>query len=100
MKEYELMTIIKPSLSEGRYEELVEKLRDIIVKGKGEILTEEVQGIREFAQTLQKLDHGYYVLHTFNADNAILDKLNNFFAVTEDVFRHLLIDVKAFREPA
>ena len=67
VNQYETVFIATPVLSETQMKELVGKFKDLIKKGKGEIIHEEDWGLRKLAYPIQKKSTGFYYLIEYNA---------------------------------
>jgi small subunit ribosomal protein S6 len=91
MKEYEIIFLVKPNLADERYKELAEKFKAVVTDNGGEIRSEQMMGMRELPQELSKQKKAYYVYIEFNADSKVNEKIKHFMAVTEDIFRHLIV---------
>ncbi|MFA5878555.1 MAG: 30S ribosomal protein S6 [Candidatus Margulisiibacteriota bacterium] len=94
-KEYEILYIIKPSLSDAKYEETILKMKDIIEKNEGEIVTLKSWGMRNLAITFKKYQQGYYVESRFKGSSATLDAIKKHIQVTEDIIRHLIVHLES-----
>jgi small subunit ribosomal protein S6 len=91
MKEYEVMFLVKPNLSDDKYKEYADGFQKIVEQNGGQIKSLDMTGIRELAQELKKMKKAYYVYSVFDANNAVLDELKKYFAVNEDIFRNLIV---------
>jgi small subunit ribosomal protein S6 len=98
MKDYEVIFLVKPNLADDRYKGLAEKLKSVITENGGEITSENMMGMRELPQELTKQKKAYYVYLEFKADGTVLQKMKHFFAVTEDIFRNLIVLSESVRK--
>jgi len=96
-REYEILYIVKPNLSDSRYDEIISKIKDLTEKNEGEILNIKPWGIRSIAPTFEKYQQGYYVESQFKATNLTLEAIKKYLQVTEDVVRHLIVNLDSVK---
>ena len=75
MNNYEAVFILTPVLSDAQMKEAVEKFKSILVSDGAEIVNEENWGLRKLAYPIDKKSTGFYIFLEFNADPAVIDKL-------------------------
>ncbi len=90
-RNYELMFILKPNLSDEVKKKVVSALTSIIEKKGGNITNEEDWGRRELAYEIQKLKEGHYYLYNFEAPVDVPLELERKMRTTEEVIRWLII---------
>ncbi|MDV3157231.1 MAG: 30S ribosomal protein S6 [Candidatus Phytoplasma australasiaticum] len=95
MKEYELMYIIKPNISQEKAQEIVENLKKTFIKNKDinpfeEIIPTSIE-LKELAYPIKEFQQGYYVQSTIKADNTFVEKFNQLMQITEEILRFLII---------
>jgi len=91
MKAYEILFIIKPHLPEETNQEILTSFQHWITSTGGEILLFKPWGLKELATVLDKFTHGYYVQCHFKGTNKTLTEIKNRIAVSETIFRNLLV---------
>jgi len=100
---YETVFVVKPTLTEEEYKQVVEAVKNEILKKGGEILYEEDWGLRQFAYPIEKFNHGRYYLIQFRAYNEgeapaqnlnLPNELEFFYRVNENIIRWLTSKVK------
>ena len=89
MNNYETVFILTPVLSEAQVKETVSKFRDLITSNGGSIINEENWGLKKLAYPIQKKNSGFYTLFQFEADGALIDKLELHYRRDEKVIRFL-----------
>ncbi len=94
MNYYEITVIIEPTLSDEDLEAVLEKIRNFITKGEGDVLKEDRWGKRTLAYELNKKSQGYYVLFTFKAPPALIKTLEDFFKVYDPVFKYMAVKLE------
>lgn len=96
MNNYEAVFILTPVLSDAQMKEAVEKFKSILVSDGAEIVNEENWGLRKLAYPIDKKSTGFYIFLEFNADPAVIDKLEVNFRRDERVIRFLTIKQDKF----
>lgn len=96
---YELTYIIDPVLEDDRYDELVDKFRDLIEENGGEIDEIDRWGIRKFEHEMDGKTSGYYVNCYFHAEGALIETLERNLRIEDHVLRYLTLkyDAKMLR---
>jgi len=89
MNHYETVFILTPVLSDAQMKEAVEKFKGILISEGAEIVNEENWGLKKLAYPIQKKSTGFYQLIEFNADPAVIAKLEVNFRRDERVIRFL-----------
>ena len=89
LKHYETVFIATPVLSDAQIKETVNKYRDLIIKGGGEIVHEEDWGLRKLAYPIQKKTTGFYYLIEFKADASFIANLEIQYRRDEKIIRFL-----------
>ncbi|EGJ70329.1 30S ribosomal protein S6 [Bacteroides coprosuis DSM 18011] len=89
MNQYETVFILTPVLSDVQMKEAVEKFKDVLQAEGAEIVNEENWGLKKLAYPIQKKSTGFYQLLEFNADPAVIEKLEVSFRRDERVIRFL-----------
>ena len=89
LNHYETVFITTPVLSEQQIKEAVEKFKNTITDNGGTIEHEEAWGLRKLAYPIQKKTTGFYHLLQFEAEGALVDKLETAYRRDERVIRFL-----------
>ena len=69
MKNYEIMFIVKPTLSEEDIKKVVKNFQDVITNNGGKITETVEMGQRELAYEIKKFKSGYYYVITLEAND-------------------------------
>ena len=93
MRKYEVMFILKSNLEEEKRNEVINKFKSII-ESNGEVLSVDEWGNRKLAYEIKKMNEGYYVLITFNANADLPQELDRNFRISDDVIRHLIVHLE------
>ena len=92
MKEYELTVLIHPDL-EVDLDAPLAKIRDIITKAGGEIISEDNWGKKKLAYKINREDFAVYVYMDVKLPATAPLKISNTFNITDEVLRYLLVTV-------
>ncbi|MBQ9047714.1 MAG: 30S ribosomal protein S6 [Solobacterium sp.] len=91
MRRYEVMYIVNSSVEEEKRTALIETLGKIITDGDGKILKTDEWGMREFAYEIDHMNKGYYVVVTFEADDACLREYDRLMRINPSVVRYMIV---------
>lgn len=89
MNHYETVFILTPVLSDVQMKEAVEKFKAILTGEGAKIVSEESWGLRKLAYPIQKKSTGFYAMIEFDAEPAVIAKLEVNFRRDERVLRFL-----------
>lgn len=92
MKEYELTVLIHPDL-EVDLEAPLEKVRSIVKKAGGEIVTEDNWGKKKLAYRIKEQDFAVYVYMDVKLPAAAPLAISNTLNITDEILRYLLVKV-------
>lgn len=93
MKRYEQMFVLVTDTEGDKENDLVEKLKSVIVDGGGEIIESTRWGKRKLAYEIRNHTDGIYWFHVFNAPPEVPAKLRRVVRITEGFIRDVLIDL-------
>ena len=102
MKTYESVIIVKPQLSDGEVGEFVTKVKDLITKNNGEVISEEKLGRRKFTHEINHGRDGFYLYLKFKAEAAFVKTLDNTLKLNNNVLRSMTmvaLEIKAKPAP-
>ncbi len=91
MREYELVLVISPELSDEQVSATVERVQRFISERGGEVVKLDRWGRRRLAYPIQRHTEGHYVVTQFRLDGAAVRELNRSLEVSEPVLRHLVV---------
>jgi small subunit ribosomal protein S6 len=86
------MYIIAAALDDEAKDTVVETVESIIADG-GEVLNTERIGLKKLAYPIRKKNEGYYVLVEFNAPADLPKELDRRLRISDNVVRHLIINL-------
>lgn len=88
---YEVTFIINPVLEEEQVKELKDEFETFITGNGAEIDEVDEWGIKRFAYEIDGKNSGYYINAYFQAPAAIINELERFFRLRENILRHLIL---------
>ena len=91
MKAYELLYIIDSAVSDEKREELINKVKALVVDNKGEAEEPEKWGLKKYAYPIAYKSEGYYVLMNFKADESLPKILDTQLVITDGIVRHMIV---------
>ncbi len=91
MKNYEVLFILKPTLTEDEAKQRVEFAKDIIAKNGGEVASVIEMGTRKLAYEIKKYERGTYFVIYFKAPPAIIEEIQRNLRNNEDFIRFLTV---------
>jgi small subunit ribosomal protein S6 len=93
MRHYEIVFIVHPDQSE-QVPAMIERYRNTITQGGGQIHRIEDWGRRQLAYPIQKVFKAHYVLMNIEVGNEVLQELEHAFKFNDAVLRHLTVSMK------
>lgn len=91
MKNYEIMFIVKPTLSEDETKKVVENFGKVLTEAGATITESKEIGQRELAYEIKDFKSGYYYLYVVEADDdKAVKEFDRLAGISSDVIRHLI----------
>ena len=91
MEPYEVTVMIAPEAEEPRQDEIIDRIRQIVEAGGGELEAVDALGRRKLAYEIDKHGEAYYHVVTFRASAETLDEVTRVLRITDDVLRHMAV---------
>lgn len=98
MKHYEVLFILKPTLTEEEVNARLEFVKEILTKNGGEIETTVPMGTRKLAYTIKKYERGTYFVIYFKAPPTLIAELQRVLGITEEIIRFLIVKYENAKE--
>lgn len=98
MRHYEVMFIVKPTLTEEELAARLEFVKDLLVKNGAQIVTVVPMGARKLAYKIKKCERGVYYVIYYKAPPAMIAELNRILRITEDILRYLIVKYESKKE--
>ena len=96
MQEYESIFVLTPEVSEADVDQEIEKIRELITSGDGEVTEVQKWGRRKLAYEINKKKEGVYTLIRFKGGSEQPKELNRRYRLNESLLRHLTV---VYEEP-
>lgn len=93
MRKYEVGFIIKPNVDENEVRQTIEKLKNIYIAEKSNILDEFDMGVRELAYEIEKETSGYYYFLNLETTSEANKEFERICRISEDVLRFMVINI-------
>ncbi len=95
MLKYEIMFIVRPTLSEEDIKKTVKSFEDIITNNGGTVTDTVDMGQRELAYEIKKFKSGYYYVITLEAnDDKAIKEFDRLALISNDIIRHLITKIE------
>ena len=91
MNTYTGMYIIRPTLTEEGYQQVIADINAIFTDNGGSIQEVNEWGIRVLAYEINDFKKGYYVKFVVNATKEAVAEYDRICNIKEDVIRHILV---------
>lgn len=92
MRDYELTVLIHPDL-EMNIEPATAKVKDLVEKYGGKIVTEENEGKKHLSYSIKKQDYAIYCFYNVQLPPEAPAKIESTLNITDEVIRYLLVSV-------
>jgi small subunit ribosomal protein S6 len=86
---YEILLMLDPDLDEDRQSEILARTRELVERGGGRWIRQDVWGRRRLAYEIAHKSEGTYHLLQFDAAPETLEELSRVLRITDGVMRHL-----------
>ncbi len=100
MKHYELLFVVKPTLTEEEVQGRLAFVKDVLTKNGAEIKTVDEMGVRKLAYEIEKCERGYYFVLYFTAPPASIDEVLRNLRLDENIIRFLNVKYENKKEVA
>lgn len=100
MKHYEVLFIVKPTLTDDEIKQKVDFVKEVITKNGGEIASVVEMGARKLAYKIDKYERGVYFVIYFMAPPSLIGELTRNIRYNEDIIRFLTVKYENKKEIA
>lgn len=91
MRNYEIMFIVKPTLSEEDVKKVVESFSNTLTSNGAKINETQDLGQKELAYEIKKFKSGYYFLFEIESeDDKAVSEFDRLALISSDIIRHLV----------
>ncbi|MEG0909760.1 MAG: 30S ribosomal protein S6, partial [Bacilli bacterium] len=89
MKKYEIMFIVKPTLSEEEIKKVSKNFENILTSNGATMTNVKEMGQRELAYEIKKFKNGYYFVFNLEcSDDKSINEFDRLAGISNDIIRH------------
>jgi len=92
MKNYEIMFIVKTTITEDEVKAVSKKFQEVLTNDGAEIIEFVEMGQRDLAYEIKKLKTGYYFVINCNASDNTVKEFDRLALIDSNIIRHLIIN--------
>ena len=90
LKSYESVFLIPIDLSPQQIDEMIGKIKNLLISKGGEMKVVEKWGRRRLAYPIRANREGFYVFFTFSAPPSLIGELTQLYRVTDQIIRQIV----------
>ncbi len=91
MRAYEIMFIVRPTLSEEETQKTIKSFGEVLTSNGAKIVDSKDMGQRELAYEIKKFKSGYYYVYQVEAnDDKAIKEFDRLALISSDIIRHLI----------
>ena len=95
MRNYEIMFIVRPTLSEDEVKKVVTSFKKVITDNGSKVTDVKEMGQRELAYEIKKFKSGYYFVFEVEAkDDKAIKEFDRLGLISGDMIRHLITKIE------
>lgn len=95
MRAYEIMFIVRPTLSEDETKQVIKSFGDVLTSNGATVVDSKDMGQRELAYEIKKFKSGYYYVYQVEAnDDKAIKEFDRLALISNDVIRHLITKIE------
>ncbi len=98
MRHYELLVVIKPTLTEEESSARADFLKELLEKNGAEIESIDDMGIKNLAYEVKKNKRGHYFVYYFKAPASAIAEIERIIRITEDIIKFLSVKYESKKE--
>ncbi|MDX1808050.1 MAG: 30S ribosomal protein S6 [Sulfurospirillaceae bacterium] len=98
MRHYELLTVLKPTLTEEETKAKINFIKEVLEKNGAEIAAIQDMKTRRLAYPIEKHDRGYYSVFYFKAPTSAIAELERIIRITEEFIRYMSVKFENQKE--
>ena len=97
MRNYELLSIIKPNIDSEEFDKIVAKIEENIATLGGKVVSTDKMGRKKLSYDIKDFRDGYFVVHNFELEPNQVEKFNRQLRLNENILRIMLLEVSAVK---
>lgn len=95
MRNYEIMFIVRPTLSEDEIKKVSDNFAKVIKDNGAKVTENKALGQRELAYEIKKIKSGYYFVFEVEAnDDKAIKEFDRLALISSDIVRHLITKIE------
>ena len=98
MKHYELLFVLKPTLTEEENKAKYDDIMAVLEKNGCEVTSVNDMGVRKLAYQIEKFERGHYYVVYLQADTSVIDEILRNLRYNEEVIRFLNVKFENKKE--
>ena len=98
MKQYEVLFVVKPTLTQEEIASEIATVKASIEKDGGEIVTTHDMGMKKLAYEVAKANRGYYTVFYFNANPSSIIEMERLIRLNENILKYMTVKYETKRE--
>ncbi len=100
MNHYELLFVLKPTLTDEETQAQIAKIQENITAQEAEIVATDDMGMRKLAYPVEKNERGYYTVVYFKAPGAAIAEIERLLRINEEILKFMTVKYTNKREIA
>jgi small subunit ribosomal protein S6 len=100
MKQYEVLFVVKPTLTQEEIASEIANVKASIEKDGGEIVIAHDMGMKKLAYEVAKANRGYYTVFYFNANPSSIIEMERLIRLNENILKFMTVKYESKREQA
>jgi small subunit ribosomal protein S6 len=91
MRYYELLFVLRPTLTEEEIKAKVDFVKEVLEKNGAKVAAKLNMGAKKLAYTVQKFKRGYYTVYYFQAPAAVIGEIERVIRINEEIIKFLTV---------
>ncbi|MBP9780086.1 30S ribosomal protein S6 [Candidatus Gracilibacteria bacterium] len=91
MRQYELMMILNPALTDAERGELITSVEAELEHAGAKVVTQDHPGERDLAYRIRGSKTGYYLLYTLEKESGNFEQASNAFNIKTNIWRFMFV---------
>jgi small subunit ribosomal protein S6 len=100
MRHYELLLVLKPTLTEEEVQQKSTLMKEVLEKNGAEITSVLEMGTRRLAYAVQKFERGTYFVFYFQAPSLAIKEVERLIRINEDIIKFMTVKFEKKKEIA
>jgi len=97
LRNYELLSIIKPNVDSEEYDKIVAKIEETINSLGGKVTTTDKMGRKKLAYDIKDYRDGYFSVHAFEMEPEQVNKFSRQLRLNETIIRTMLLETSVVK---